>query len=60
MVSIFDSHTYLIGCEHKTFAVVTVNTKDEFFDVSLMFEDKTVRWSYARGLVNISESEDVG
>jgi len=60
MMSLLDSHTYTIGCEHKSLAVITVNMVDQSVDLSLLLEDKTVTWIWWHTLVRVREDTERG
>ncbi len=55
MMSIFDSHTWQLGCSHRKLAVITANMVDQVVLVSLLLEHKTVEFVYDRGRTTITE-----
>jgi hypothetical protein len=49
--------TFSLGCEHRDLAVVSVTWGDRVVWVSLLLENKTVRWRLDKFGHHISEEE---
>jgi hypothetical protein len=48
MVTILDSHTWVVGCEHRSLAVITESWPDHSVFVTLQLEDRDVDIEFAR------------
>ncbi len=60
MITMLGFSQWTVGCEHRSLAVSGVDAEADDVHVSLLLEDKSVYWRYARGRVTCTETTEEG